>query len=51
MEIRRLEKNNWEGMLVVKDIKIQKADLVELVHISRDLCGPLAKELKRQDVF
>jgi len=51
MEIRRIEKNNWEGMLTIKDTKLQKADVIELVHLCRMLNGPQAVGLTRQEVF
>ena len=51
MEIRRIEKNNWEGMLTIKDTKLQKADVVELVHLSRMMCGPQAVDLTKQEIF
>lgn len=51
IEIRRIEKNNWEGMLVIKDAKLHKADIVELVHLHRTLCGPQATSISRQETF
>lgn len=48
MEIRKLEMKNWECMLKIKEIKIEKADLVELVHLCRVL---YSGEITQQQMF
>lgn len=44
MEVRRIEMRNWECMLVVKERKIERADLVELVHLCRTVYSQLSAE-------
>lgn len=48
MEVRRLEMRSWECMLGVKDRKVEKADLVEMVHLCRML---FAGEVHKEQLF